>query len=371
MRWKNYVYRDGSGFDRFWENHLSGRTREVLFVLGLGFDARMCLGVERILNAGGDGRRDALLLCFNNNQEVPENQLGRIADNDAYITSLIASRGRVEHIPVRMRSDQGVSVASPETAAAILKAQYILKYDDIVVDISAAPRVIALTAIATLLSMVDKSHRQCAGSGPNVHVVVAESHVLDQKIIQDHLDEDTVLLKGFSGHLTAEASQGVPKILFPILGEGRGIRLQRIYARVQPDEICPVIPSPARNPRRGDQLIAEYREQLFDAYQVEPSNILYASEFNPFEAYRQIFTTVARYQMALEDLGGCKAFVSPLSSKLLSVGALLACYELRDAKYRVGIPYVEPRRYTIGDSFEDEGDTELNTMWLTGECYDA
>ncbi len=34
-----------------------------------------------------------------------------------------------------------------------------------------------------------------------------------------------------------------------------------------------------------------------------------------------------RYKQALRTMGGCKLFVSPLSSKLLSIGVLLACYD--------------------------------------------
>jgi hypothetical protein len=62
---------------------------------------------------------------------------------------------------------------------------------------------------------------------------------------------------------------------------------------------------------------------LFDDYRVEPANIIYASEYNPFEAYRQLFGAIDRYRDALRELGGCKVYVSPLSSKLLSIGALL------------------------------------------------
>jgi hypothetical protein len=106
-------------------------------------------------------------------------------------------------------------------------------------------------------------------------------------------------------------------------------RLEKIRTEVDPDEICPVIPFPSRDRRRGDGLIEEYRQLLFDDYRVEPANIIYASEYNPFEAYRQLFGVIVRYRDALRELGGCKVYVSPLSSKLLSVGALLACYDHR------------------------------------------
>lgn len=53
-----------------------------------------------------------------------------------------------------------------------------------------------------------------------------------------------------------------------------------------------------------------------------------------------------RYKRALRTMGSCKLFVSPLSSKLLSIGVLLACYDHRygvgaSDDFDVGIPYVE------------------------------
>jgi hypothetical protein len=129
------------------------------------------------------------------------------------------------------------------------------------------------------------------------------------------------------------------------------------------------VPFPARNPRRGDSIIEEHRQILFDEFRVEPRNILYASEYNPFEAYRQVFQVIDRYRDALVELGDCRIFVSPLSSKLLSIGALLACYDhrhQRSGKFHVGMPYVEAAAYGPSPPISAP-DRELTSMWLTGE----
>ncbi len=94
-----------------------------------------------------------------------------------------------------------------------------------------------------------------------------------------------------------------------------------------------------------------------------------SAEQNPFEVYRQIHQTVKHYNEALKPLGGCKVAISALSSKLLSIGALLAAYELKGAKFSIGIANVEAQGYQI------EGDTEsikaeLFTLWLIGDCYE-
>lgn len=77
------------------------------------------------------------------------------------------------------------------------------------------------------------------------------------------------------------------------------------------------------------------------------------------------------YKKALESVGGCKAFVSPLSSKLLSVGALLACYELREDGLKIGIPLLEAQSYTLAEPTQEMADLEMYEMWLAGECYDV
>jgi hypothetical protein len=116
----------------------------------------------------------------------------------------------------------------------------------------------------------------------------------------------------------------------------------------------------------------EYRDFLFDRLRVEPRNFIYGCERNPFEVYRQIRKTVLHYRYALRPLGGCKVVLSALSTKLLSVGALLVAYELKQAKYDIGISDVECQGYTI------EGAAQLNQLrtqselfglWLWGECY--
>jgi len=157
---------------------------------------------------------------------------------------------------------------------------------------------------------------------------------------------------------------------FPaILGEAQDIRLQRIFDKIQPDQICPVVPFPTREPRRGDRIVESHQRILFDEFNVEPRNILYASEYNPFEAYREVFMAIDRYRDALVELGDCRVFVSPLSSKLLSISALLACYDhkrQKTGKFDVGIPYVEVASYGASDG-NLQAERMLTSMWLTGE----
>jgi hypothetical protein len=74
-----------------------------------------------------------------------------------------------------------------------------------------------------------------------------------------------------------------------VLGENRVNQLQKIIDSAlipMGAEVCPVVPHPSKDPRRADNLLVEYRGPLFDSRKTPTSNILYAHESHPFEAYR-------------------------------------------------------------------------------------
>jgi hypothetical protein len=290
-----------------------------------------------------------------------------VAANDAGFQALFAAPRSVVRLAIAMRTDRARSATCQNTKAAISRPQELLGYDDVIVDISALPRMISLMTVAQLLALFDD--RQAKGeTAPNLHVVAAENAAEDFGTAENSLDPDVILLTGFSGRLDSEALQN-PKIWVPILGEAQDIRLQRIFDKIQPDQICPVVPFPTREPRRGDRIVEAHQRILFDEFSVEPRNILYASEYNPFAAYREVFMAIDRYRDALVELDDCRVFVSPLSSNLLSISALLACYDhkrQKTGKFDVGIPYVEVASYGASD-WNLQSERMLTSMWLTGE----
>jgi len=282
----------------------------------------------------------------------------------------LCGASRISTLDIRIGGPAVGNTTSTSTRNAIQDAGGLEAYDDVVVDISAMPRMVALTTIAKLIYDLDELESN-TGRSINLHVTTAESVSTDLKTQQGTLSENVTTVAGFSGHLTAQGTENVPRVWFPVLGENQTDRLIKIQDKLDPDEICPVVPFPSREPRRGDEIINQHRQVLFDDFQAEPRNILRASEYNPFEAYKQLFAAMDRYRRALKELGGCKAFVSPVSSKLLSVGALLACYDhlhgsVAASQLRVGIPYVETAVY--GDPVVDGViQSELYAMWIRGE----
>jgi hypothetical protein len=76
---------------------------------------------------------------------------------------------------------------------------------------------------------------------------------------------------------------------------------------------------------------------------------------------------VKRYRLSLKPLGGVRFVFSALSSKLFSLGALLAAHEMRNQNVPVGIAHVECHGYELDEGSAVHG--ELFGLWLCGELY--
>lgn len=373
LRWRNYVLRRGNDVAALWQTLFAEKTRDVQYILGMGFDERMCLGLEAMFAAGGAGRRDVSLLTFDEGPESASREHADLRDANAKrILSLAQKSGCIlRERSIKLLSEDGRRIGGRSVAKEFADQAEFAPYTDVVVDVSALPRGLYFPLIAKLLSIFDQHAK--GESVRNLHVVVAHSPVVDASISDVGVDEKTTFLHGFSAaDFEREAKRDQPRVWLPVLGLGQQLQLEQIQADVKPDEICPVLPSPADNPREADDLMLAYRELIFDRLRVEPRNIIYASESNPFEVYRQIVKSVRHYKKALAPLGGCRAVISAMSSKLSSLGALLAAYELRtstgDLHVDVGVAHVEAQGYSLQRSSVNP-QTTLYSLWLAGECY--
>ena len=370
-RWSTYFLRRGGDFHEFWREYLSSTNRNILFVLGLGFDPRMCLGYEAVLQAGGKGRRDCKVVELDEGPSSPSLRHSDLTRaNGERLEQLVPDGSVKTDTQVAMWSKDGRRVGSRVAANLFSDTKDFAGYTDLVIDVSAMPRSVYFPLIGKLLYLEDSSYgRDIASRPPNLHVLVSENAQLDANITDEGIDDDASYVHGFTGNLETEGAAGAPKVWIPILGEKKGPQLERIYNKVLPEEICPLVPMPSGNPRRVDELLIEYRELLFDRLRVEPRNFIYAAEKNPFEVYREVYRTVRRYDRSLKSLGPCQVAISALSSKLLSIGALLAAYELKEQD--VGVAHVESQGYYMERQLDTEElkNTELTTLWIAGDCY--
>jgi hypothetical protein len=373
IRWNYYSLLKTEELTRFWAQRLNNRSSNLLCILALGFDPRTCDVVKMLKNVGGEGRRDAILIQFDEGPDSPSQALAaHVAQNRQTITDAINGMGNMTVRQLKLIDDDGRRVESVNAARLFSNMSEFDAYDDIVFDISALPRGIYFAILAKLLYLRDEAKRVNKGRLPNIHVIVAENAGLDAEIHQEGVEESAHFVHGFSGGAQQEATAAVPCIWMPLLGEGQEQQFRVIHDFVKPSEVLPVLPSPARNLRRADDLVIEYRELLFDSLRLDPRNFIYGHEQNPFVVYRQIHSVIDRYRQSLKPLGGARFVLSALSSKLMSLGPLLVAYELKPENI-VGLAHVASSGYQFDPLQPNETSanlTELFGLWLAGDYYE-
>lgn len=352
LKWSNYFMKSGKDFTVFWDQYLKEKRRTILFILGEGFDPRMCFGLKIITDSSAPKICDCLSI---KSKEGPNFRAKKheksLKQNTIEFESLLKKCNNHYPKEIAKWSPDKRPKGDIEAKEIIKNISDLSKYSDIIVDISALPKIIYFPIIAKILTLIEEAKQSGSSTGvPTFHIFVSENVNYDRGIKEQILNCDPFFMRGFISNLESEALEHLPKIWIPILGENKEEHLNKIHKIIAPDEVWPVLPSSSIDPRRSDKLLLMYREFFFDKLNIEPRNIIFASEQNPFDLYRQIHRVFHYKNEALKPLGGFKIIISPLSSKLLSIGALLAAYELKQKN--VGIIHIEPQDYIIDESIE-------------------
>lgn len=105
-------------------------------------------------------------------------------------------------------------------------------------------------------------------------------------------------------------------------------------------------------------------------YKVEPQNLLYAPERDPFELYNRLEKLMQDYKDTLQLIEGqiCFGFAL-LTSKLLALGVLLIGLKYED---EVQVYNVNSSKYDIADKrkiLDANKHSEPFLMWINGEPY--
>jgi hypothetical protein len=325
------------------------------------------MGLRRITAAAKACPIDVVALQFEDELAADSPKQRQAAElNGRAFEVAVGNRGTVQTRMVRFRNDKRDSIADRSAANLFADHNGIAPYTDLVVDISAMPRVVYFPLLSRLIYFHD-ALRSAGKPAPNVHVVVSEDPRADMLIQEHGIEEEAKFLHPFEGPFNREAKGEQRTVWIPVLGEDRTHHFERMFVLVRPTEVCPVLPSPARNPRRGDDIVIQYRKLLFDEVQLDPRNIIYASEFNPFDVYRQIRRTVLHSHRVFNLIGGCRVALSALCSKVMSLGVLLVAYELKSTDVEVGIAHIECQGYDVPPDLTV--DVEPVGIWIAGECY--
>ncbi|RYG39916.1 MAG: hypothetical protein EOO01_28545 [Chitinophagaceae bacterium] len=376
MRWENYFLKSETDFDPFWRRYLASE-RNVLFILGVGFDPRTTNGIGHLYNMEGPGLRDTWLLrYFQNEEDKKSHTPPEVADNLSIIHSLLEDKGfpKAEVKGIVLRSPEDISQASIQASGLIQTVEQIAAFSDIVVDISAMPRGIFIPLINKLLHLVDDFNEE-SDTKKNLHVIATENPLLDAKIEDQGTDETATYIYGFRVKEIGK-TEDHKQVWIPILGENQFEQFKKIKSELTPSDTSPVLPFPSEDLRRGDDLIFKFQSLLFNDSDFETKNIIYTDEANPFQTYRLLNETIERYVRSFALLGGCKVVVSALSSKLLTIGTFMAVYEKRKEGHNVGIMHVESLGHRLNGSYQQakkeiDKHNKLYEIWLAGDPYFA
>lgn len=360
-RWGTYALMADAGLSAHWEARLATGAK-IALLLGSGFDPRMCIGPQMLHARAPDGALTLHTITF----DAPTDAIGQqmATDNRAELSTIAAARPIIDRALAGRTLDE-VARASAGLVGAISDLGEVT---DVVVDINALPRAVFFPLVAKLLYLCDK----VGPDAPNLHVIGGDAAWLDAAMRREGIAENAGWLYPFAGTFAVEATSHVPRVWLPILGENTATQLERIYNLVEPAEVCPLLPFPARDPRRADALFAEYHQVLFERLRTDSGTVIYGAEANPFQIYRRLRDSAVRYRQTLERLGGCKTAFSALSSKLVAVGVLLAAYELGAEDHEVGIADIGAQTVVLDRHIPREEAAEGTTMLgfaLSGDTY--
>jgi hypothetical protein len=319
LRWEDYVLASGAEeVSKLWSAALALAHR-VTFVLGVGFDPRALVALKSLLT---QVRNQAVRVVRLGLPSAEDDDLTRelIQANDRCLREL-AQSGVVEVELIAYPEGVESQAAGLNMSRQIQSSGVIGEKDLVVIDVSGLPSTVYFPVIGGLLKASDVQ-----GLQRDLQVVVCENPELDRIILEEGVASPGPI-RGFGQGLNPDGPSGVTRVWVPVVGEHQEPYIRSIFEFLAPNETCPVLPFPAMNPRRGDDLLIELRRLIFESIEVEPRNFIYADERNPFDLYRGLCRLSDRYTKTLMPVGNVTVVTSVHGSKVMSVGALLAAYE--------------------------------------------
>lgn len=356
--WSNCVtHFDATAID-FISRYFARQDRKCLLIAGAGFDPRSQI-VTKNLAAAQRGRLRAIYVREERGQ--PDQDLVEAAENNESALKAMVPGAELWTIPIFDDQDNA-PIGGARIAERLKRFKINDDVTDIVLDMSALSLGIAFPAAKLLLERSEGIATQ------NFHLMIASDPDLDAKIVAEPSARSQAV-RGFSGALGMTTSLRPARIWLPQLAPGKRATLAKI--RIALDDIykvCPILPFPATDPRRADSLIEEYGEEIRGDWSVDPRDYMYVSERNPLDAYRTLDMLKHRYDRTVEDVFAPQLILSPVGSKVMAAGAMMAAI-----RHSLPVQYVEALRYDVNPQVQAGGPDRMTLvhLWLDGSIYDS
>ena len=352
-RWDPCVVHRDDEVDGFIDDYFAKQDRNVLFVAGAGFDPRSCAVANRLKKNAIASMR--ALLIQEERPNPPEDQSARAKANADKLLEMIVDQ---KVVPIEIFGPDN-AVVGGRNVIKILHKQSLEGVTDVIVDISALSAGVSFPIVRYFFECIDLQKRAL-----NLHIFVDHAPHLDAGV-RSLASDAPLYVHGFKGRSTLSDMADVAKLWLPQLAAGRNFALGKIYDFVGPHDTCPILPFPASNPRISDELTEEYLTELESTWSVDTRNIIYADEEDPLDLYRTILRLDDLRKRVFSETEGSMLILSPLGSKLMALGALMAALERN-----LPVAYLESVGYQLHGPVMDEiGHSNLIHLWLEGDVY--
>lgn len=263
---------------------------------------------------------------------------------------------------IKIIADDGATTAGRSAVNAVSPWLEAKGYSDIVIDSTGMSR-------GTSFPIIKQAVEAGLKFGINVHLLNAA----DSMLIIDYKpesDDRAEWMHGFQGNMDSDRMDDALKLWVPQLSEEKVQATSTMYKKLFPvAEVCPILPFPSQNPRRGDNILFEYQDALTQEWGSSLLNIIYAHESNPLDVYRSVSTLHGIREKVFQETGETPVTIlSPAGWRIGSLGMLLAAIELN-----LPVLYVETLGYTShstipADVILPNPDLKWH-IWLTGDIY--
>jgi hypothetical protein len=354
--WENCLTHFDDGVERFITEYFSSADRRCLLIAGAGFDPRARLVADRLATAMGDRLYGLFLREDRGDAAV---NLRTLADENERQLRLVVKRCTVQTIRI-FSADDNAAIGGHGIISLLKGLVWPTDLTDIVLDMSALSMGVGFPAARMLIERCE------ANPALNLHLMIASNPELDDRIVGEPASQAQAV-RGFAGPSPFQALP-IARIWLPQLGRGRVETLRKIRAiHDSVYKVCPVVPFPARNPRRADELLSEYQLALVEEWKVDARDYIFVSEKNPLDCYRTVSTLKKRYNKTVDRVFFPQIILSPLGSRVIAAGAMMAAIE-----HDLSVHYVETLRYEFKGS---AAGTKLQSkdmivhIWLHGPVY--
>lgn len=287
-------------------------AKKALFVGTLGFNDA-CLYFPRMIC---DLQCFDFLFLIEKRPEVSP-ILEQSADQIRQELEKILSQHSLSFEAVTIIAEDTASIAGRNAASTFAK-WLANDYTDVIVDATTMSRGVCFPLV-----------KQAYESKTNAHVVIADRAVSPLKTTAMYTDSPQYM-HGFQADMdTDEVIQAI-KLWIPQLSEKNRDSLDRIFRKEQPQEVAPILPFPALDPRRGDELMREFHDLILTDWDVNLLDIIYAHESDPTDVFATIERIHNGRESALKSFGETppRTILSPSGSKMGSLGMLFAAISL-------------------------------------------